>query len=85
MPKQEFQDELRHLINRHSIENGSNAPDFMLAEYLVGCLDLWNATVTRREDWYGRATQSDPCPSNCDADAPEPSFLEKWSGGIDLM
>jgi len=49
-----FGEELIRLINRHSIENGSNTPDFLLGEYLLDCLRLWNRTVTRREQWYGR-------------------------------
>lgn len=49
-----FERELEHLINRFSKENGSNTPDFLLAEYLIGCLLLWNAMVTKREEWYGR-------------------------------
>lgn len=50
----EFEQELRSLINRHSQENGSNTPDFILARYLNGCLRLFNATVSQRSDWYGR-------------------------------
>jgi hypothetical protein len=45
--------ELATLLNRFSAENRSNTPDFILAEYLRGCLDLFDATVRRREDWYG--------------------------------
>jgi hypothetical protein len=36
--EEKFRDELEELINRHSMENGSNTPDFVLAEYLVKCL-----------------------------------------------
>jgi len=49
-----FENELEHLINRCSIENESNTPDFILAEYLRGCLDLWNNTTKKREKWYGK-------------------------------
>jgi len=49
-----FERELEALINRHSQENGSNTPDFILAAYLVSCLDAWNRSVQRRESWYGR-------------------------------
>lgn len=49
-----FQKELETLINCHSQENQSNTPDFLLAEYLMGCLDLWNKSITAREEWYGR-------------------------------
>lgn len=30
-----FQDALANLINAHSMENGSDTPDWMLAEYLL--------------------------------------------------
>ena len=49
----EFEKELEQLINKHSKENGSNTPDFILAEYLLRCLDNFNRTCLEREDWYG--------------------------------
>lgn len=51
----DFEKELEGLLNRYSRENDSNTPDFILARYLVGCLEAWNAGVTRREEWYGRS------------------------------
>ena len=57
-----FEEELTNLINRYSLENGSDTPDFILANYLMGCLDVWNAGVRRREKWYGRS-----CP-DCQSD-----------------
>lgn len=50
----DFTSELAALLNRHSKENGSGTPDFILAEYLWGCLLQFNAAVNRREAWYGR-------------------------------
>lgn len=50
----EFEKELEHLINKHSLENGSNTPDFILAQYLKGCLDNFNIIIQARESWYGR-------------------------------
>ena len=52
--KTEFQTELEQLINRHSMENGSNTPDFILAQYLRCCLENFNHTIVAREKWYGR-------------------------------
>jgi hypothetical protein len=46
---------IREAINRASAENESNTPDFILAEYLMDCLDVFNRTVNMREEWYGRA------------------------------
>lgn len=51
---EEFVKELISLINRFSMENGSNTPDFLLADFLFGCLDTYNKTVAKREKWYGR-------------------------------
>jgi len=50
----DFRKELETLINRHSLENGSNTPDFILANYLVACLKVFDATLVEREKWYGR-------------------------------
>lgn len=41
----EFKKKLSSLINRYSLENGSNTPDFILAEYLVNCLKTYNKAV----------------------------------------
>lgn len=50
----EFERDLDALINRHSLENESNTPDFILAQYLVGCLKVFAMAVNDREKWYGR-------------------------------
>lgn len=47
------------VLNSFSAENGSDTPDFILAEYLLGCLAAWNAGVTAREAWYGRARRGE--------------------------
>jgi|LULL01.1.fsa_nt_gb hypothetical protein len=49
-PKGSFPAELESLINRHSMENGSNTPDFILAEYLRLCLENFDMCVRRREE-----------------------------------
>jgi len=48
-----FEKELEALINRYSKENDSDTPDFILAEYLIGCLNGFNLAVLRRSKWYG--------------------------------
>jgi hypothetical protein len=50
----EFKKELSQLINSYSMENGSDTPDFILAEYLKNCLDNFNNIISKREKWYGR-------------------------------
>ena len=49
----EFQKELEQLINRHSVENQSGTPDFILAEYLCDCLNSFARAVGERDAWYG--------------------------------
>lgn len=46
---------LESLINTHFRENGSNTPDFILAEYMAGCLDLFDVASRKREKWYGKS------------------------------
>lgn len=48
-----FLEELTALINKHSLENGSNTPDFILADYLIHCLAVFNGAVKERSRWYG--------------------------------
>lgn len=48
-----FEKHLGELINRYSIENKSNTPDIILAEYLKGCLEAFNSAINKRDEWYG--------------------------------
>lgn len=54
MNDSDFQRDLAALLNRYSMENESNTPDFILARYLRDCLAAFNATVNLRASWYGR-------------------------------
>jgi len=47
-----FKNELEALINKHSAENGSNTPDFILAKYLNNCLQVFDDAVNVRSAWY---------------------------------
>lgn len=51
----EFRQELESLINKHSRENISNTPDFILAMFLVRCLEAYDQAVSDRSEWYGRS------------------------------
>ncbi len=43
-----FRGDLASLLNQHSKEQGSNTPDFILAQYLVDCLEAFDrATLDR--------------------------------------
>lgn len=52
--KYNFRKELETLINRYSLENNSNTPDFLLADYLTKCLDIYEDIVNKNNDWHGR-------------------------------
>ena len=49
-----FEQELKHLLNKYSMESDSNTPDFILAEYMHACLTSFNLATRAREHWYGR-------------------------------
>lgn len=48
-------DEIASALNRHSAENESNTPDYILAKFLLGCLQAWDNGTRERERWYGRS------------------------------
>lgn len=47
----EFQKELTALINKYSLENGSDTPDYILAGFLIGCLRAFDGAVISRRVW----------------------------------
>lgn len=55
-----LQKELAEVLNRHSRENASNTPDFILAQYLLGCLTAFEEATQQREKWYGREPKESP-------------------------
>lgn len=57
-----FREALESLINCHSMESGSDTPDFILATYLVSCLRAFDEAIRAREAWFGRAPETAPPP-----------------------
>lgn len=49
----DFQEDLRCLLNQHSRENQSGTPDFILAQYLLAQLYLFDQTTRDRDLWWG--------------------------------
>jgi hypothetical protein len=47
-----FRKELEELINKHSMENGSQTPDYILAIFLKSCLDAFNTATNVRDGHY---------------------------------
>ena len=58
-----FHAELTALLNRHSMENGSNTPDFLLASYLCACLTIWDEHTVKRLKWYEGAAPPECIPA----------------------
>lgn len=56
----DFKKDLSDLINRYSMENESNTPDFILAEYLADCLNSFARAQAYREKWYGLTPAEEP-------------------------
>jgi hypothetical protein len=48
-----FLEELRALINRHSVENYSDTPDFILVQFIQNVLIDYAHAVKARDKWYG--------------------------------
>lgn len=44
--------ELTTLLNRTSRENKSDTPDFLLAEFMLGCLESFERATKKRDKWY---------------------------------
>jgi len=50
-----FRRELAGLLNQYNQERGSDTPDFILAEYLEGCLEVFDRCTRQRMDHYNSA------------------------------
>ena len=49
----DFRSELRDLLNRHSCENRSNTPDWILRDFICDSLRAFDKSVHLRNKWYG--------------------------------
>jgi hypothetical protein len=86
-PRTHVADDLEHALsaalNRFSAENASNTPDWILAQYLLGCLDAWNTATQQRETWYGRDARptggNGPVPV-----APDSQTVDAGTGGSSI-
>ena len=72
---EEFEKELTTLINRHSIENMADMPDFLLARMLCAMIESMGPTVKATLDWHG-------CSSVCH---PSPNVTNQTSSGASRM
>jgi len=72
-----FSKELGDLINRHSIENASGTPDFILAEYISDCLHSFCTASNARDKWYGRKKVAASTSPSIISTQPEFNFTNK--------
>lgn len=49
-----FTRELEHLINKYSMENESNTPDYILAKYLERCMTNYALTISETDKHKGK-------------------------------
>ena len=50
---EDLKTKIESVISQCCVENESNTPDFILAEYLLKCLDSFNEATKCRDTWYG--------------------------------
>lgn len=48
----DFKKDLTSLLNTYCKENESNSPDFILAEYLLSCLNAFNIASNKKDEWH---------------------------------
>ena len=53
LKEDQIKSELAEVINRNSLENKSNTPDWVIADYLFDCLCAFNSATRARDNWYG--------------------------------
>lgn len=70
-----FKQELTSLINKYNLENTSNTPDFILADYLINCLDSYNKIKV----WNDKLHSIDGVPENERENGP---ILDRANGTI---
>jgi hypothetical protein len=61
--QEEFRRELAAVLNRYSMENNSNTPDFLLADYLIEALRALDKAILGRSKWYGQRGPQGSAPS----------------------
>ena len=55
-------EQIRHILNWTSRENESDTPDFLLAAYLMSCLEAGENLIVSRDKWYGHKREAAAVP-----------------------
>ena len=45
--------DLAEVMNRHGLDSNTNTPDYILADYLFGCLAAFSCSTKCRDIWFG--------------------------------
>jgi len=53
---EQFYKDLIVLINKHSMENQNDTPDYILADYIMNSLMAFTATTLKRDKWWNFKT-----------------------------
>ena len=81
----EFQKALETLINRHSMENASNTPDFLLAEFLVNCLRAFNLASEQKEKWFAKEAVEDKTVTELARQRAAQAWCQPKTKGLDMI
>ena len=63
-----FEKELERLINKYSIENEADVPDFILARMLCDIIMAMGPNIKKVLDWHGCDSVCHPAPEEADDD-----------------
>ena len=78
---EDFKKELESLINKHSIENIADVPDFILAEMVCSFIKSIGPHVKKTLDWHGCDSICHPAQEHANgADCEKPC---EFCGGVD--
>jgi predicted HAD superfamily Cof-like phosphohydrolase len=80
-----FERELEKLINRRSLESGSNTPDFILASFIKSCLVTWDLHTRERDRWFGNRSVLGPGNNMPAVETSSESLLKSSTPAIDQM
>ena len=79
-----FAESLRRIINQHSMENGSDTPDYVLAGFLSEALAVFNRTIEARTAWTASTTAKvEPVADSPASGVDEVAALQKI--GLDVV
>jgi len=62
MNMQKFRMDLEKLINKHSIENAVDMPDFLLANMICRMIEAMGPSIKQAFDWHGVDSKCHPRP-----------------------